>query len=715
MTEVKNENVKLMIIAIIIAVVIIGGVGYTYSFFNATATNSTAISGVAASPSIRVDVSKISDDDDSNGLVPQLDQYITSAVIGRNGSCVDDNFNNVCQVYKILVTNTSDVALSLNGTLEIDNGNNPNLKWARIDATTDTIFTSPALLGPPRLTSYTVLTRNDTLEALSEKEYFVVIWISETGDAQSDTGDFDGVVTFDNVEKTPVEITGADGQFTYALVGDNKIQISKYLGSETNVVIPATYDGYEVYSVGNVNATSAKATRYNIFNTIGNTTVTSVTIEDGVEEIKLGAFDRCSGITTLSLPDSVTLIDDYAFYQCTNLAGTLDLPSNLVEMGRLAFSGDTKITGELVIPNTVTTMDAGVFQQCSGLTSVTFEENSTLTSIPEYTFYKCTNLSGEIILPNTITSIGPSAFYEVTKLTGDLVIPNAVTTIGRSAFHGCTGFNGELTLSSNLVEIGDYAFNHCSGFTNTTLDIPATLQKIGSLENDATHVFYDFATKTIEEYTVNNSNNGIGTKFKVVDGILYTKDGTRMAAYPASKVGNSYVMPEGVTTIDELSFSRAGSSYSSVPDTGLKSITLPNSYVISTTFPSNYINVGNTLTTALYLYTGVNEVLVKDDNPNYKSIDGILYSKDETELWYIPHAKTGNIVIPNTVTTIRSGSLALGILAATSIYIPASVTNIEATAILEINQLLIDNITSVTFDPNCVYQINASGKVEKTQ
>ena len=198
-----------------------------------------------------------------------------------------------------------------------------------------------------------------------------------------------------------------------------------------------------------------------------------------------------------------------------------------------------------------------------------------------------------------------------------------------------------------------------------------------------------------------------------MDGVLLTADQTRLVAYPSSKVGNSYVMPEGVKILDELSFSRVGSTYSGVPDTGLKSLTLPNSYVISTTLPSNYINVGNTLTTALYLYTGVNEILVKDDNPNYMSSDGILYSKDGTELWYIPHAKTGDIRIPDTVTTIKSGSLALGRLAATSLYIPASVTNIEATAILEINQFVIDGKTTVTFDPNCVYQFNASGKVVK--
>ncbi len=98
----KRSSKKLIIFEIVCVALIIG---YTYSFFNVTATNDSVISGEAASVNLSLEVEKIAPST-NKGLVPQLDQYITSAVIGRNGSCVDDNNNNVCQVYKITVTNS---------------------------------------------------------------------------------------------------------------------------------------------------------------------------------------------------------------------------------------------------------------------------------------------------------------------------------------------------------------------------------------------------------------------------------------------------------------------------------------------------------------------------------------------------------------------------------------------------------------------------------
>ena len=77
-----------------------------------------------------------------------------------------------------------------------------------------------------------------------------------------------------------------------------------------------------------------------------------------------------------------------------------------------------------------------------------------------------------------ITKIPTNAFSQCTNLTGDLIIPNSVTEIGNNAFNGCTGFNGTLTLSSNLKTIGDSAFCDCSGFTES-LTLPNSVTTIG--------------------------------------------------------------------------------------------------------------------------------------------------------------------------------------------------------------------------------------------
>ena len=192
----KRSSRKLIVFEIVCVALIIGLIGYTYSFFNVTATNDSVIYGEAASVNLSLEVEKIAPST-NKGLVPQLDQYITSAVIGRNGSCVDDNNNNVCQVYKITVTNSGS-ALYVNGTLTLSAKNNPNLKWAEISGTT-----SPTLKSNVNSNTYMQLTSNEYYNSGEAKDYYVVLWISETGIAQSDNGDFSGIVRFGNVDNTP--------------------------------------------------------------------------------------------------------------------------------------------------------------------------------------------------------------------------------------------------------------------------------------------------------------------------------------------------------------------------------------------------------------------------------------------------------------------------------------------------------------------------------
>ncbi len=192
----KRSSKKLIIFEIVCVALIIGLIGYTYSFFNVTATNDSVIYGEAASVNLSLTVEKLAPST-NKGLVPQLDQYITSAVIGRNGSCVDDNNNNVCQVYKITVTNSGS-AVHVNGTLTLSAKNNPNLKWAEISGTT-----SPTLKSNVNSNTYMQLTSNEYYNSGEVKDYYVVLWISETGIAQSDNGDFSGIVRFGNVDNTP--------------------------------------------------------------------------------------------------------------------------------------------------------------------------------------------------------------------------------------------------------------------------------------------------------------------------------------------------------------------------------------------------------------------------------------------------------------------------------------------------------------------------------
>ena len=106
------------------------------------------------------------------------------------------------------------------------------------------------------------------------------------------------------------------------------------------------------------------------------------------------------------------------------------------------------------------------------------EFDAPITKIPTKAFYKCKNLTGNLVIPNSVTEIGYRAFKECSGLTGDLTIPNSVTTIGNSAFDGCYGFTGDLTIPNSVKTIGYSVFYNCHGFKGK-LTIPNSVKTIG--------------------------------------------------------------------------------------------------------------------------------------------------------------------------------------------------------------------------------------------
>lgn len=128
-----------------------------------------------------------------------------------------------------------------------------------------------------------------------------------------------------------------------------------------------------------------------------------------VSEIGAHAFHSCSGLTTISIPNSIVSIGLYAFDSCIGL------------------------TGEIIIPNSVSSIGSSAFQNCQSLTSVIF--SNSLSSIGSYAFAYCDNLT-TIIIPNSVVGIGDYAFRECSSLTS-VLIPNSVTSIKGSCYR-CT-------------------------------------------------------------------------------------------------------------------------------------------------------------------------------------------------------------------------------------------------------------------------------------
>ena len=140
-------------------------------------------------------------------------------------------------------------------------------------------------------------------------------------------------------------------------------------------------------------------------------------------------------------------LGDYVFYDCSGLT-SLTLPSSVTEIGRFAF------------------------RNCSGLTSLTIP--SSVTEIGGYAFWGCSGLTS-LTIPSSVTWIGESAFLGCSGLTS-MTIPSGVTSIGNQTFDGCSGLTS-LTLPSGVTSIGDWAFRDCSGLTS----IYAYLEKIPEL------------------------------------------------------------------------------------------------------------------------------------------------------------------------------------------------------------------------------------------
>ena len=190
---------------------------------------------------------------------------------------------------------------------------------------------------------------------------------------------------------------------------------------------------------------------------------------EGYTTIGNHAFFDCSGLTSVTIPNSVTSIGSYAFSRCTGLT-SVTIPYSVTSIGYSAFSGCTGLTS-VTIPNSVTRIGDLAFQNCGSLTSVTI--GNSVTSIGDYAFDGCSRLTS-VTIPNSFTSIVESAFFGCSSLTS-VVIPNSVTSIGANAFYSCTGLTsvtiGDKTYEKQIITNGKCkaykAFNaamKCRGF-----------------------------------------------------------------------------------------------------------------------------------------------------------------------------------------------------------------------------------------------------------
>jgi hypothetical protein len=507
---------------------------------------------------------------------------------------------------------------------------------------------------------------------------------------------------------------------------DDQAIVTGYTGSETDIIIPSSINGYPVSRI----ADWAFAAQFDLL---------TVVIPDSVVNIGEGAFGSCYDLISLQIGAGVSSMGVNVFQSCESLmdinvsaanacfssvggvlfdkeqrlllhypaarAGAYQLPDTVIDIGDKAFHNCRYLSG-VVIPDSVIVIGERAFYSCPRLDSL--QIGAGVSSIGIYAFYGCKSLkeisvsaanahfsslegvlfnkeqtfllqypigkAGAYQIPGTVNSIEHSSFMGSAGLT-ELDIPDTVSSIGDWAFAECASLASVL-LPDSLGSIGDGLFAYCHGLSS--IQLGSGLSSIGY------RAFYDCSalTSVMIPDTVTQLGNGVFERCSslrsAVIGDAVTSIGQYAFAYCSSlesiRIGSS------VGSIGFCAFTDCYSLGSvDIPD----SVSSIGAWVFDMCSSLVSVQIGAGLSSmGDDIFDGCDALVaihVSPANAYYSSLDGVLFNKEQTELLQCPAGKTGHYQIPSTVLSINSGAF-VSCNKLSGVDIPASVSSIKSWA-----------------------------------
>ena len=487
-----------------------------------------------------------------------------------------------------------------------------------------------------------------------------------------ETAETDESQASDATDETSEEFQSGD--FTYVTDGSGNAVLTKYNGTANDITIPDRIDGHKVTAIGE----SCFA---------GQLSAETVTIPAGVTEIRDYAFEACSKLKEVSIPDTVTKIGKGAFSDCSQLESAA-IPAGVSEIGDGAFFWCRMLT-EAYIPSSVSVMGDFIFSGCSHIEKAVIGDG--VKRISDRTFFECQSLT-DITIPDSVEEIGKRAFAKCTGLE-NAVLPDSLEKIGDYAFAECEAL-AHVQFPEGLEEIGASAFSGCFALEVEALSCKKIgerafrsclsvkgLKDVRTIEKEA------FQNCDMGELTLPSSAEGLKegafkgaritafslekgcTRYQVKDGMLLSEDGKTLIAVPSESAGKDIVIPSGVEEIADYAVAEVYEIASvSIPE-GVKKIgrgafkeCLGSTAAV--TFPSTVTEIGEELFT----------------DSDFKEID-----LSETAIEEIPEKAfysclgLKSLTLPETVKKI--GHLAFGLCENLEEFvIPAGVAKLSSTA-----------------------------------